>query len=63
MPAGVVLNLSPSATNLVDDVVDQARRAYGVGVRQIWLAQHLVLSQLRSDPADPQRIWEVAAAI
>ena len=26
-------------------------------------ATDLVLSQLRSDPADPQRIWEVAAAL
>jgi F420-dependent oxidoreductase-like protein len=39
MPTGVVLNPSPTATNLVDDVVAQARRAFDVGVRQIWLAQ------------------------
>jgi F420-dependent oxidoreductase-like protein len=39
MPTGVVLNPSPTATNLVDDVVEQARRAFDVGVRQIWLAQ------------------------
>ena len=39
MPTGVVLNASPTATNLVDDVVAQARRAFDVGVRQVWLAQ------------------------
>ncbi|MDT5180222.1 MAG: hypothetical protein QOJ95_4420 [Mycobacterium sp.] len=39
MPTGVVLNPSPAATNAVDDVIAQARRAFDVGVRQIWLAQ------------------------
>ena len=39
MPTGVVLNPSPTAANVVDDVVDQARRAFDAGVRQIWLAQ------------------------
>jgi F420-dependent oxidoreductase-like protein len=29
----------PDALNLVDDVIAQARRAYELGVRQIWLAQ------------------------
>ncbi|HZC11512.1 MAG TPA: LLM class F420-dependent oxidoreductase [Mycobacterium sp.] len=41
MPAGVVLNVSPTASNVVDDVVAQARAAFDVGVRQIWLAQRL----------------------
>jgi F420-dependent oxidoreductase-like protein len=39
MPTGVVLNVRATATNAVDDVIDQARRAFDVGVRQIWLAQ------------------------
>jgi F420-dependent oxidoreductase-like protein len=39
MPAGVVLNPSPTASNVVDDVVAQAHGAFDVGVRQIWLAQ------------------------
>jgi F420-dependent oxidoreductase-like protein len=39
MPTGVVLNSSETATNLVDDVIAQAHRAFEVGVRQIWLAQ------------------------
>ncbi|MDT5067387.1 MAG: hypothetical protein QOK02_3542 [Mycobacterium sp.] len=39
MPTGVVLNSSETATNLVDDVIAQARRAFDVGVRQVWLAQ------------------------
>jgi F420-dependent oxidoreductase-like protein len=39
MPTGVVLNPNPTASNVVDDVVAQARRAFDVGVRQIWLAQ------------------------
>ena len=39
MPTGVVLNPSPNATNLVDDVVAQGRRAFDIGVQQIWLAQ------------------------
>jgi F420-dependent oxidoreductase-like protein len=39
MPTGVVLNPSPAATNAVDDVIAQARRAFDVGVLQIWLAQ------------------------
>jgi alkanesulfonate monooxygenase SsuD/methylene tetrahydromethanopterin reductase-like flavin-dependent oxidoreductase (luciferase family) len=30
---------SPNAVNVVDDVVSQARRAYDLGVRQVWLAQ------------------------
>jgi F420-dependent oxidoreductase-like protein len=39
MPTGVVLNVSAAASNVVDDVIAQARRAFDVGVRQIWLAQ------------------------
>lgn len=39
MPTGVVLNPRPTATNAVDDVVEQARRAHEVGVRHIWLPQ------------------------
>ncbi|SEH63556.1 F420-dependent oxidoreductase, MSMEG_4879 family [Mycolicibacterium rutilum] len=41
MPTGVFLFPSPNATNVVDDVIDKARAAYDVGVRQIWLAQQL----------------------
>jgi F420-dependent oxidoreductase-like protein len=39
MPTGVVLNASETASNVVDDVIAQARRAFDIGVRQIWLAQ------------------------
>ncbi|MET0454559.1 MAG: TIGR03564 family F420-dependent LLM class oxidoreductase [Mycobacterium sp.] len=39
MPTGVVINPSPSASNAVDDVIDQARAAHELGVQQIWLAQ------------------------
>src|SRR6478752_1081568 len=39
MPTGVVLYPNPNAVNVVDDVVSQARRAYELGVRQVWLAQ------------------------
>jgi F420-dependent oxidoreductase-like protein len=39
MPTGVVLNVSAAASNVVDDVIAQARRAFDVGVRQIWLPQ------------------------
>jgi len=39
MPTGVVINPSATASNVVDDVIAQARRAFDVGVRQIWLAQ------------------------
>lgn len=38
-PAGVVLHRSDSAVNAVDDVIDQARRAYAAGVRHVWIAQ------------------------
>lgn len=39
MPTGTVLHRSDTAANAVDDVIAQARRAYDVGVRNIWLAQ------------------------
>lgn len=39
MPTGVVLPLNPSAPNVVDAAISQARNADAGGVRQIWLAQ------------------------
>jgi F420-dependent oxidoreductase-like protein len=39
MPTGIFLFPNPNAVNVVDDVVAQARRAYDLGVRQVWLAQ------------------------
>src|SRR3954463_13978568 len=39
MPTGIVLAARPNAANVVDDVISQARRAYDLGVRQVWLAQ------------------------
>ena len=39
MPTGIMLHPDPQAANVVDDVVSQARRAYDIGVRQVWLAQ------------------------
>lgn len=39
MPTGVVIKPRATATNVVDDVVDQARRAFQIGVRQVWFAQ------------------------
>jgi F420-dependent oxidoreductase-like protein len=39
MPTGVVLFPNPNAVNVVDDAVSQARRAYDLGVRQLWVAQ------------------------
>src|SRR6478752_490387 len=39
MPSGVVLFPNPNAVNVVDDVVSQARHAYELGVRQVWLPQ------------------------
>jgi F420-dependent oxidoreductase-like protein len=41
MPAGVLIIPRPGAANLVDDVIDQARRAHELGVKTIWLAQQL----------------------
>jgi F420-dependent oxidoreductase-like protein len=39
MSAGIVVMARPDATNLVDDVIDQVRRAHELGVAQIWLPQ------------------------
>jgi F420-dependent oxidoreductase-like protein len=39
MPTGILLFPNPQATNVVDDVVAQASRAYDLGVRQVWLGQ------------------------
>lgn len=39
MPTGVVLALNPSAPNVVDAAISQARAAYAAGVRQVWVAQ------------------------
>src|SRR3981189_1971675 len=39
MPTGIMLRPDPQAANGVDDVVSQARRAYDLGVRQVWLSQ------------------------
>lgn len=39
MPTGIILMARPSAANLVDDVIAQAREAYAHGVAQVWLPQ------------------------
>ncbi|MEN4477468.1 TIGR03564 family F420-dependent LLM class oxidoreductase [Mycolicibacterium cosmeticum] len=39
MPTGVVLDPDRTAPNHVADAIDQARRAYDAGVRQLWIAQ------------------------
>jgi F420-dependent oxidoreductase-like protein len=39
MATGIKLAANPDAVNVVDDVIAQARCAYELGVRQIWLAQ------------------------
>jgi F420-dependent oxidoreductase-like protein len=39
MPTAIMLHPDPNAVNIVDSVVSQARRAYDVGVRQVWLSQ------------------------
>lgn len=39
MPTGVVIAPDPEADNLVDAAVDEAKRAYAAGVRQVWLGQ------------------------
>ncbi|MGO4447133.1 LLM class F420-dependent oxidoreductase [Mycobacterium sp. 2YAF39] len=39
MPTGLVLSAQPNAANVVDDVIEQARRAHQAGVHQVWLAQ------------------------
>jgi alkanesulfonate monooxygenase SsuD/methylene tetrahydromethanopterin reductase-like flavin-dependent oxidoreductase (luciferase family) len=40
MPTGVVLFPNPQAPNRVDEAIAQARRAYDLGVRQVWLSQN-----------------------
>jgi len=39
MPTGVVLDPDRNAANHVAAAIDQARRAYAAGVRQLWIAQ------------------------
>jgi F420-dependent oxidoreductase-like protein len=39
MATGTMLAPRSNAANVVDDVVAQARRAYDLGVRQVWVAQ------------------------
>jgi F420-dependent oxidoreductase-like protein len=39
MATGIVLDATPNADNVVDDFTTQARRAYELGVRQVWLGQ------------------------
>jgi F420-dependent oxidoreductase-like protein len=39
MPTGIIVMASPEASNLVDDVIAQARRAHELGVKQVWLPQ------------------------
>ena len=41
MPTGVVINPSPTATNAVDDVISQSRRAFEIGVRHVWFSQQV----------------------
>lgn len=41
MATGVVITPTPGTSNLVDDVVDQARQASDLGVGQVWLPQQL----------------------
>jgi F420-dependent oxidoreductase-like protein len=36
-----VLHRSKTATNAVDDFLDQAREAFAIGVRQVWVAQQV----------------------
>lgn len=39
MPTGIVMFPNPQAINRVDEIVGLARRAYDLGVRQVWLSQ------------------------
>lgn len=41
MPAGIVVLPRPDAANVVDDVIDQVRRAHELGVARVWLPQQL----------------------
>lgn len=46
MTTGVVLIPDPRADNAVDDAIDQARRAYAAGVRQVWFPQRFDLDAI-----------------
>ncbi|AQT83065.1 LLM class F420-dependent oxidoreductase [Mycolicibacterium litorale] len=46
MTTGVVLIPDPVAGNAVDDAIDQARRAYAAGVRQVWFPQRFDLDAI-----------------
>lgn len=46
MTTGVVLIPDPDTGNAVDDAVDQARRAYAAGVRQVWFPQRFDLDAI-----------------
>ncbi|MCV7179361.1 TIGR03564 family F420-dependent LLM class oxidoreductase [Mycolicibacterium sphagni] len=46
MTTSVVLLPNPDADNAVDDVIRQARGAYGAGVRQVWFAQRFDLDAI-----------------
>ena len=39
MPTGVVLDPDRTSANHVEAAIDQARRAYDAGIRQLWIAQ------------------------
>ncbi|OBG27241.1 LLM class F420-dependent oxidoreductase [Mycobacterium sp. 852002-51057_SCH5723018] len=41
MATGIIIAPRENALNLVDDVIGQARRAYELGVGQVWLAQRV----------------------
>jgi F420-dependent oxidoreductase-like protein len=41
MATGIILNPRANASNLVDDVIEQARRAHELGVGQVWLPQRV----------------------
>ena len=46
MPTGIVIHPAAAAANAVDDVITQARTAYELGIRQIWLAQRVDLDAI-----------------
>lgn len=46
MPTGVFLFPSSGAANAVDDLVEQARNAYEIGVRRVWLGQQFDLDAI-----------------
>ncbi|OBI16672.1 LLM class F420-dependent oxidoreductase [Mycobacterium sp. E2327] len=41
MATGIIISPNSNAANLVDDVIEQARRAHELGVGQVWLAQRV----------------------